>query len=69
MERCGLKVQLENHIHNPRSAKKCEGMNPHTPKWSSTLGVNPYEVPNVHKVISKVKTHWIKDFIISLKRF
>jgi len=25
--------------HAPRSAKKCEGMNPHTPKWTLILGV------------------------------
>jgi len=23
----------------PKSARKCEGMNPHTPKWTHTLGV------------------------------
>jgi hypothetical protein len=25
--------------HAPRSAKECEGMNPHTPKWTPILGV------------------------------
>jgi hypothetical protein len=25
--------------HAPRSAKECEGMNPHTPKGTPTLGV------------------------------
>jgi hypothetical protein len=29
-------------FHAPRSARECEGMNPHTPKWTPTLGV---EVP------------------------
>ncbi len=32
-------MQLENHIHTPKSAKECEGMNPHTPKWIPILGV------------------------------
>jgi hypothetical protein len=27
------------HIHIPRSARECEGMNPLTPKWSPTLGI------------------------------
>ncbi len=26
-------------FHAPRSVRKCEGMNPHTPKWAPTLGV------------------------------
>jgi len=26
-------------FHAPKSVGKCEGMNPHTPKWSPTLGV------------------------------
>jgi hypothetical protein len=39
MERCGLKVQPGNHIHILGSARECEGMNPHTPKWAPILGV------------------------------
>jgi hypothetical protein len=26
-------------FHGPKSARKCEGVNPHTPKWTPTLGV------------------------------
>jgi hypothetical protein len=26
-------------FHGPKSIGECEGMNPHTPKWASTLGV------------------------------
>jgi len=25
--------------HAPESVRKCDGMNPHTPKWTPTLGV------------------------------
>jgi hypothetical protein len=32
-------MQLENHIHTAGNANKCEGMSPHTPKWTPTLGV------------------------------
>jgi hypothetical protein len=39
MERCRLKVQLGSHIHTPKIVGKCEGMNPHTPKWVPTLRV------------------------------
>jgi len=39
MERCGPKVQPKNHIYILESAKECEGMNPHTPKWIRILGI------------------------------
>jgi hypothetical protein len=32
-------MQLKSHIHTPKSAKECEGMSPHIPKWIRTLGV------------------------------
>jgi len=38
MERCGPRVQLENHIHTLSNVGKCEGMSPHIPKWIPTLG-------------------------------
>ncbi len=31
--RCEPKVQRGSHIHTPESARECEGMSPHTPKW------------------------------------
>jgi hypothetical protein len=52
----------------PGSEGKCEGMNPHTPKGASTLGVwNPSGLPNFHRAITEVKTRWIEEFFISLK--
>jgi hypothetical protein len=39
MERHKLIMQLWSHIHTPRSVRKREGMNPHTPKWAPTLGI------------------------------
>jgi len=35
MEKCGPRMQIGNHIHIPRSAKECEGMSLHIPKWIS----------------------------------
>jgi hypothetical protein len=32
-------MRPENHIHTPWSVKECEGIGPHTPKWTPTLGV------------------------------
>jgi len=39
MKRCELKVQPRNHICTFKSVKECEGMNPHTPKWTPNWGV------------------------------
>jgi hypothetical protein len=45
---------------------ECEGMNPHIPKWAPILGMG---VPNFQRAIVEVKTHWIGEFLIPLKRF
>jgi hypothetical protein len=52
----------------PESEGKCEGMNPHTPKGTSTLRVwSPGGLLNLQKAIARVKTHWIEELFISLK--
>jgi len=54
----------------PRNEGKCEGMNPHTPKGASTLGVwSPDELLNFQREIAEVKTKWIEDFFISLESY
>jgi hypothetical protein len=35
----GQKGSLGVTSHAPRSLGKCEGMNPHAPKWAPTLGI------------------------------
>jgi hypothetical protein len=40
---------------------ECEGMNPHAPKWTLTLGVGiPLGVLQIQKNISGVKAQWMK---------
>jgi hypothetical protein len=47
--------------------RECEGMNPHTPKWTRTLGVI---IPMEFQIFKKIfKTHLIKKFIIPLEAF
>jgi len=47
------------------SEGRCEGMNPHTPKGASTLGVwSPDGFPNLQRTIVGVKTQWIEEFFI-----
>jgi len=49
----------------PKNEGKCEGMNPHTPKGASTLGVwSPDGLLNFQRVIAGVKTQWIEEFFI-----
>jgi len=41
---------------------KCEGMNLHTPKGASTLGVwSPGGLSNFLRAITGVKTQWIEE--------
>ncbi len=35
----GQEWSLGVTFHDPENVGKCEGMNPHTPKWTSTLEV------------------------------
>jgi hypothetical protein len=58
MQRHG-KVQFENATGN----HKCEGMSPHNFK-GFRVGIL-----NVQRMILRVKTHWIEDFLIPLKNF
>ncbi len=56
------------HAHG--SVGKCEGMNPHTPKWAPTLGLkSPDGLLNFQRAIIGVKSHWIEELFIPLKIF
>jgi hypothetical protein len=43
LQGCGPRRTSGSHITCSRECKECEGMNPHTPKWTLVLGVG---VPN-----------------------
>ncbi len=68
----GQKWSPKVTFHAPTSVGKCEGMNPHTPKWAFILGVGvsrtPNGLPNFQRVITGVKIHWIEKIVISLKK-
>ncbi len=68
MDRCGRRVQPRNHIHTLRSVKECEGMSPHTPMWTPTLGVKVFmDFWMFREQFEGVKTHWIEKFLRLLK--
>jgi hypothetical protein len=53
-------------LYAPGSARKCEGIGPHTPKGTPILGVRASGgFPNVQRVIAGVKIQWIKKCFIS----
>jgi hypothetical protein len=55
--------------HAPENARKCEGIDPHTPKGNSHFGNwSPGGLLNLHRAIEGVKTHWIEAFLTSLER-
>jgi hypothetical protein len=54
----------------PRSERKHEGMNPHTPKGAFHLGTWSFGgLSNVQKTIARVKTRWIEEFLIPLESY
>jgi hypothetical protein len=53
--------------HAPKSARECEGIDPHTPK--GTPKGSPGGLLNVQKAIAEVKTQWIEKFFISLESY
>jgi hypothetical protein len=50
--------------HVPGSARECEGIDPHIPKGTPTLGVG---IPNLQKAIARVKIQWLEEFFIPLE--
>jgi hypothetical protein len=56
--------------HTPRSVRKCEGVNPHTPKGTPMLGVGVSKgLLNLQSAIAGVKTPRLEEFFISLERY
>jgi hypothetical protein len=56
--------------YDPRSAKECEGVNPHTPKWTPSLGVGVLKgLLNLQREIVGVKTHQFEKFFILSKSY
>jgi hypothetical protein len=67
--RLWAKWETWEHSTCSRECKECEGMNPHTPKWTPMLGVGvPKGLPNLQSAIAGVKSPCLKKVFISLKR-
>jgi hypothetical protein len=71
---CGPRSRPGSHITCSRECKhsgECEGMNPHTPKWTPTLGVGENEVPKglpkLQRAFWGVKTPWLVALFISME--
>jgi hypothetical protein len=66
MERWGPKVQFRSHIHIPKSVRECEGMSPHTPKWTPTLRIKFFWSPKFLEsdLTSQNSLDWKLPYII-----
>jgi hypothetical protein len=70
LQGCELRERLGSHLTCSWECKECEGMNPHTPKWTPIVGVGiPNGLPNLQSAIVGVKTHRLEKFFISLKNY
>jgi len=61
LQGCGPRGSLGVTSHAPRSVRKCEGVNPHTPKATPTLGdVVPVDSQNFREQFqgSKLNDLW-----------
>jgi hypothetical protein len=57
-------------FHVPGNVKKCEGMNPHTPKWVPTLGVGvPMDSQNFKGQLQESKLIELKSYLYQWKVF
>ncbi len=70
LQGCRPRESLGFTSHTPGCVGKCEGMNPHTPKATPTLGDGvPADFQNFREQFqgSKLKTQWLVMFFISLE--
>jgi len=62
----GQEGSQESH-NTPGSVRRCEGMNPHTPREFHFWSWNPGGFLNFQKAIARVKTQWLEEFFISME--
>jgi hypothetical protein len=65
----GQKSEPKSHISCSQECKRVWGNEPSHSQMNSHFGNwSPNGLPNLQRVIIRVKTHWIEMFFISLKR-
>jgi hypothetical protein len=68
LQGCGLRRSLEVTSHTPRNVRKCEGVNPHTPKATPTLGDGvPMDSRNFKERFQGSKLNGLWFFFYDLK--
>jgi hypothetical protein len=57
-------------LHAPGGVGKCEGINPHTPKGASTLGIGVLMDSQMFKEqLQRSKNQWIEELFIPLESY
>ncbi len=68
LQGCRPRGRPNSHITYSQECKECEGVNPHTPKWTPMLWVGvPNGLLNFQSAIVGDETHCFEEFFISLK--
>jgi len=67
LQGCGPKRKPRVPQHTPGSVRRCERMNPHTPREFHFGSWSPNGLPNLQKEIAGAKTAWLEEFFISMK--
>jgi hypothetical protein len=65
----GQEWNLGIAYHVLSSVGKCEGMNTHSQVGFHFGSYSPDGLPNFQRANTKIKTHWIEEFLIPLERF
>jgi hypothetical protein len=62
-------VTQKSHSHSRECERVWGNELTHSQVDSHFGSWSPYEVPNIQRMIWKVKNHWIEDFFIPLETF
>jgi len=69
LQGCGPRKKPRVAQHTPESVRRCEGMNPHTPREFHFGSWSPGGLLNLQRAIAGVKTQWLEEFFISLESY
>jgi len=67
LQGCGPRGKPGVTQHTPRNVRRCEGMNPHTPREFHFGSWTPDGPPNLQRVIAEVKFNVLISFLYHWK--
>jgi len=67
LQGCGPRRKPRVAQHTLESVRRCEGMNPHTPREFHFGSWSPGGLLSLQRAIAGVKTQWLEELFISLE--